>query len=477
MLDGWLAGIIVLFFHVVVAPFAILHALLYKRDYRSALGWIGISLLFPVAGPLLYFYLGVNRLRRRARKLTGTDVAGHGTFRFEDSRTFPLADSLPENFAHPLARAGWHTTASRLIEGNAVELLINGDAFYPRLLQAIESAKQRAWISSYIFSGTGIGGEIADALIAAARRGVDARVIVDGIGTLYSFRSLERKLRDTAVKFAEFFPPRLLPPSLHWNLRNHRKIAVIDAEIGFFGGLNIDDRHFIATPRIESPHEDIHFVARGPATAALAQVFANDWESVTGEALDAGPAAPASGSVAMRVIEEGPDESMDRLSMTLLGVISGARREIRVMTPYFLPHRELVGAFQAAAVRGVRVDVLLPERSNLPYVDWASRHQLWELLKWGVHIRLKPAPFAHSKLLTVDSDYVLGGSANLDPRSLRLNFEVGVEMFDETLARQAREYFDACWQRSRIITLMDVDSRSLPARIRDGFFWLFSAYL
>src|SRR5690606_677581 len=231
MPDGLLAGAIVLFFHVVVAPFAIVHALLYKRDYRSALGWIGISILFPVAGPLLYFFLGVNRLRRRARVLTGADPGNHGAFRFHDSRTFPLADSLPENFAHPLARAGWHTTASRLVDGNAVELLINGEAFYPRLLDAIKTARRRAWISSYIFSGTGVGGEIADALIAAAERGVDARVIIDGVGTLYSFRSLEKRLADTAVKVAEFLPPRLLPPSLHWNLRNHRKIAVIDADL------------------------------------------------------------------------------------------------------------------------------------------------------------------------------------------------------------------------------------------------------
>src|SRR5690606_19136730 len=170
-------------------------------------------------------------------------------------------------------------------------------------------------------------------------------------------------------------------------------------------------------------------------------------------------------------------ESLYRIAMTLLGVISAARRRIRILTPYFLPHRELTGALQAAAIRGVRVEILLPEKSNLPYVDWASRHQLWEFLKWGVQVRLDPPPFAHSKALLVDDEYVMAGSANLDARSLRLNFEVGVEMFDVKFAADVHEYFDANWARARPLTLDDVDRRSLPARLRDGFFWLFSGYL
>lgn len=474
--DGALAGWIVLFFHVVVAPVAIVHALLYKRDYRSALGWIGVSILFPIAGPLLYFYFGVNRLRRRARALTGVD-APTPSFGVDQNRMCPPPGTRPEPHPHPLAHAGWHTTSTALCEGNAVELLRNGDAFFPRLLDHIERARTRIWIASYIFSGTGIGGEIADALARAAARGVDVRVIIDGVGTLYTFGRLARRLKGTRVKYVEFLPPRLLPPSLNFNLRNHRKIAAVDSAVAFYGGLNIDDRHFVDAPRIANPHEDLHFMMRGPAVSMAEQLFARDWYTAAREELQTGPIANRCGNVAVRMIEDGPDESMDRLSMTLLGLVSGARRQIRIMTPYFLPHRELIGALQAAAVRGVNVQILLPERSNLRYVDWATRHQLWELLKWGLHVRMKPAPFAHSKLMTIDDDYLMGGSANLDPRSLRLNFEVGVEMFDRELALQAQAYFDEFWRTGREITLHDVDSRSLPARLRDGFFWLFSAYL
>ncbi|HEX6928429.1 MAG TPA: phospholipase D-like domain-containing protein, partial [Gammaproteobacteria bacterium] len=434
-----------------------------------------ISVIFPIAGPLLYFLFGVNRLRQRARELQGEGE--RRTFFDYGTRAAQIPTATGEDNLHYLARSGRNVTKDALIGGNDVELLCNGDALYPHLIDAINAATERAWISSYIFSGEGIGGDIADALEAAAARGVDTRVLVDGFGALYSRRSLQRRLQGTAVRFAQFLPPRLLPPSIHINLRNHRKIAVIDNATAFFGGLNIDDRHFVDAPRVDAPHEDVHFRASGPVAATLAALFARDWFAVTRERLEAGSGAASAGDVEMRVIASGPDESLYRLAMTLLGVISTARRRIRIMTPYFLPHRELTGALQAAVVRGVHVEILLPEKSNLRYVDWASRHQLWEFLKWGVEIRLDPPPFAHSKLVLVDDDYVMAGSANLDARSLRLNFEVGVEMFGAPFAARAHDYFDANWLPARPITLADVDRRSLPARLRDGFFWLFSGYL
>lgn len=475
MPDDLLAGLIVLLFHLVIAPIAIVHALLYKRDYRSALGWISVSLLFPVAGPLLYFFFGVNRIRHRAR-----EVLGHESrplyFGYVSSHVrAPLVSDI--NDTHYLACAGHNTTAEQLVPGNRVELVRNGDELYPRLITEIGNAQHYVWISSYIFSGDGVGAEIAGALIAAADRGVDVRVLVDGIGALYTRRSLRRRLRGTSVKFAEFLPPRLLPPSINLNLRNHRKIVVIDNETAFFGGLNIDDRHFVAIPRIAHPHEDVHFQAWGPVIVTLAALFARDWYAATRERLEIRGETRVAGDIEMRVIGAGPDESLYRLAMTLLGVVSAARRRVRIMTPYFLPHRELTGVLQAAAIRGVHIEILLPEESNLRYVDWASRHQLWEFLKWGIEVRLEPAPFAHSKLLLVDDEYVLGGSANLDPRSLRLNFEVGVEMFDAAFAREVHAHFDASWNASKPLSLGDVDTRSLPARLRDGFFWLFSGYL
>jgi cardiolipin synthase len=467
---------IILLFHVVIAPIAIAHALLYKRDSRAALGWIGISLVFPIAGPLLYFFFGVNRQRARALEMSGSQ---RKFFRigYERGTLRPPGTAPPEKDSHHLAHVGWSTTSEPLLAGNRVELLENGDAFYPRLLADIRNARRAIRLSSYIFSGKGIGAEICDALVAAASRGVDVHVLVDGLGTMYSLRSAERRLRDTGVKVARFHPLRLFPPDVSLNLRNHRKLVVIDGETVYFGGMNIDDRHFVAEARKASPHADLHFRAEGPISTSLDRTFLRDWHIATGETLSPLAAVPGTGDVKMRAIEDGPDESMDRLSITLLGIISGARHRVRVVTPYFIPSRELLGALQAADVRGVDVKIILPMRSNLRFADWATRHLLWELLQWGVEVYFVPPPFVHSKLVTVDDDYVLGGSANIDPRSLRLNFEIGVEMFDRNVATHAAHYIDTLCTDARQVTLEEMDHRSLPARFRDGFFWLFSAYL
>lgn len=467
---------IILFFHVVVAPFAIVHALLYKRDSRAALGWIGISLFFPVAGPLLYYFFGVNRLRARARELSGVRLPFFH-IGYERGTLRPPAKTPVEHDSHPLARAGWSTTGEPLCGGNTVDLLENGDGFYPRLLEDIHAAREVIGISSYIFSGKGIGAEICDALIAATERGVSVMVLVDGVGTLYSLRGAEHRMRGSKVRVARFHPPRLLPPSLSINLRNHRKLAIIDGVCGYYGGLNIDDRHFVEQPRSGDPHIDVHFRAEGPVVESLGRIFARDWHTVTGEEIAFPPAGKSAGKVRARAIEDGPDESMDRLAITLMGVISGARKRVRIVTPYFIPSRELAGAMQAAEVRGVDVQVILPLRSNLRFVDWATRHLLWELLQWGVKVHFVPPPFVHSKLVLVDDEYVLGGSANIDPRSLRLNFEVGVEMFDARMAAKASGYVDRLEDLSQRVSLEDVDRRPLPVRLRDGFFWLFSAYL
>jgi cardiolipin synthase len=187
------------------------------------------------------------------------------------------------------------------------------------------------------------------------------------------------------------------------------------------------------------------------------------------------PPQPATASC--RVITDGPNEDIDRLALVLLSAVSAAQRRICIATPYFLPGRELIGALQAAALRGVTVSILLPGRNNLPYVHWATRNMLWELLQHGVEVRYQPPPFAHSKFLLVDEDYAQVGSANLDPRSLRLNFELNVEVFDTSFNADLAADFGAAWDVSRPVSLDEISHRGLAGRTRDAFCWLFSPYL
>lgn len=473
LLLSWL----ILLFHVVVLPFAVLHALLYKRDHRAALGWIGIIIVFPVAGSVLYFMFGINRIRSRARVFAGRHLPLLD-FGYERAARIPEPDQETDPHPSLLALAGRRVTGAQLVSGNRIEMLSNGEEFFPRLLGAIAGASSSIVLSSYLFSTRGIAAEVIEALARAADRGVAVHVLIDGVGGLYAMNSGVRRLRRRGVATASFLPPTLLPPSLGINLRNHRKIAVIDGETGFFGGINIDQRHMLQDTRNQHPTEDVHFLAQGPVVARLQEVFARDWWMATRQSLQLPtPDHGSSGTVACRVIDDGPDEGLDYLGMTLIGVFGAARRDILIAVPYFLPSREMLSTLQAAALRGVRVRIVLPGRSNLRFVDWATRSMLWELVMWHIEVYYREPPFPHTKLITVDDHYVMGGSANLDPRSLRLNFELGVEMLDANLARQVRVYIEESLPRSHRLTLAELDGRPIWQRIRDAFFWLFSGYL
>jgi cardiolipin synthase len=178
-----------------------------------------------------------------------------------------------------------------------------------------------------------------------------------------------------------------------------------------------------------------------------------------------------------RVVAHGPDAHLDRLTALLTGAIGSARRRIAIMTPYFVPPRELIAPLQAAALAGVDVAVILPERNNLPYVHRATRHMLWELLERGIHVYYQPPPFVHSKLFYVDDYYAQIGSANFDARSLRLNFEANVEVYDRDTVTALARHFEAIRARSATVTLEQVDGRPVLTKAVDGIAWLFSPYL
>jgi cardiolipin synthase len=453
------------------------HALLTKREPRAALAWIGISLLLPLGGPVLYFLFGVNRIRTRGRPFGGGFPLAL-TFDYErpdDAHTATPASGGPPWNA--IARASARVSRWPCVPGNAIERLHNGEQAYPAMVEAIRSAEHYVYLSTYIFGAHGAAGDLIEALCAARRRGVTVCVLIDGLGQWYTLARAAPRLRQHDVRVAFFLPLRLWPPSLRVNLRDHRKILVVDGDVAFTGGMNIADYHMLGDGRGYRV-ADLHFRLRGPVVSQIEAVFAEDWHFAVGETLPGAAPAPApAGTAACRAITDGPNEDLDRLALILLSAVSAAQRRIRIVTPYFLPGRELIGALQAAALRGVAVSILLPGRNNLPYVHWATRNLLWELLQHGVEVRYQPPPFVHTKFLLVDDDYAQVGSANLDPRSLRLNFELNVEVFDHAFNAALSEDFDATWAASRPVTVQEISERGLAVRTRDALCWLFSPYL
>lgn len=470
-------GVLAALFHLVISPLAALHALMFKRDSRAALGWIALCLLLPVAGPVLYTILGINRIRRRARRLElpGLRVGfERGRGRLPNSSDTP---GMPTDF-RPLEKIGARLSEHPVTVGNSVEPLINGDQTFPAMLEAIDGAARSIFLATYIFDTDEIGTAIIERLSAAHRRGVDVRVVLDGIGQSYSWPRAPRRLRRAGIRTAVFLPPRLIPPRLSINLRNHHKILVVDGHTAFTGGLNIGKRHVLGEHPAENAVADIHFRLTGPGALQLENEFLRTWEFVTGAPEPPAPvsACPA-GTMHTRAMTDGPDDHLDQITQLLSATISAAQESIVVMTPYFLPPREIVGALQAASLRGVRVTLILPEKNNLPYVHWATRNMLWELLYQGAEVFYQPPPFAHTKLFMVDDRYALVGSSNWDARSLRLNFELQLEVFSRDFAGGLAKRALEAARRGRRVTLEEVDGRSLPVRLRDSLCWLFSPYL
>lgn len=454
------------------------HALLRKRDPRAALGWIVTCLALPGIGTVCYWLFGVNRIRKKALELQRQGLGMHWLEEdhppcAEDLNQFPTSST-----SKALIQLSDKVTRRPLTCGNSVEIYHNGDQAYPAMLEAIESASGNIYLASYIMVPDRVGQLFADALIAAAERGVDVRVMVDAVGALYSLKKILKLFRATKVKTSRFMPLSLTH-SLYFNLRNHRKILVVDDSTCFTGGMNIRERHMVENNPTPNRVIDIHFRFQGPVCTQLRNAFMEDWHHSTNK--DRTPKdwpKPARfGNACCRGISAGPNEPHENLNWILIGALNCAKSHVRIMTPYFIPNRAQLAAINSAALRGVRIDILLPEKNNLPFVGWAANAYLFEVLEYKSNVYFQPPPFVHSKLLLIDNEYGLVGSANFDPRSLRLNFEFNVEIFDNNSITELVDHFDRCRAYSRQITLDEVDQRSLPVRLRDSFCKLFSPYL
>jgi cardiolipin synthase len=467
---------------ILIAVVASIHAILYKRDSRAALLWVGVICLVPAVGGVLYFMFGVNRIRRRALFLrTGVQrqVSSGTNFRQHRADACDLPPVPGCLDLSGLPKLVGDIVRKPLLTGNQVDPLVNGDETYPTMVQAIDAAKESVTLATYIFDNDAVGKRFLKALSDAVGRGVQVRVLVDDTGARYSFPSIVHLLRKNGIPVARFLPSLVPWRVMSINLRNHRKILVADGRIGFTGGLNIRQGHLLKEhPR--HPTQDLHFRIEGPVVAHLQQTFVDDWFFCTRELLEGErwfPGLEPVGPVAARGVADGPDEDFEIFRWTVLGALACAKSCVRILTPYFLPDYAMISALNLAAMRGVQVDIILPAQSNLPYVHWATFAILWQVLQRGCRVWLTPPPFDHSKLMLVDNCWTLLGSANWDPRSLRLNFEFNVECYDPGLASALESIVQQKLASARPVSLQDVNARPFLVQLRDGIMRLFTPLL
>jgi cardiolipin synthase A/B len=466
---------------VTVPAAASIHIVLTKRNTSAAVAWVGLVWLAPALGVTSYLIFGINRIHRRALAIRAEEEPGRPG---EYVSAFPVS-SLQERLGPEevhmvaLARLGSRVTGRPLVSGNAARILENGDEAFPAMLEAIRAARHSIALCTYIFDHDPTGLEFRDALAEAVRRGVEVRVLIDGVGARYSRPPMVPILRDAGVRVARFHP-ELLPWRMpYFNLRNHRKILVTDGAVGFTGGMNIRHGHRVAR---NPPHpvRDLHVRLEGPLVQELQRVFAEDWLTATGERLQGEPWFPALepvGEVVARGVPDGPDVDYEQIQTLLLGALATAERRVRVVTPYFIPDERLLDALGVAAMRGVKVELHLPARGNLTLVQWASQAYWHLVLEKDVRIFLTGHPFDHSKIMTVDRAWGMVGSANWDPRSLQLNFEFNVETFDPELVARLDAAVDRRAAEAREISRAQMLHRPLFYRLRDGWARLLSPLL
>lgn len=464
--------------HVAAASAVTVDAVLRKRHVQAVFGWVGLAWLAPFIGAAAYLFFGINRIRRSAKALNLPLQRPPDAATAASGQKQAAAALLRPEVPAGLAQLGERITGRHLTTGNRIIPLVNGDAAFPQMLDAIASARRSISLQTYIFDSDEVGAMFREALVRAHHRGVAVRVLVDDVGARYARDAVVRRLRQAGVPATTFLPTRLPRLFRYANLRNHRKILVVDGRLGFTGGMNLRAGHWLErSPR--HPVRCLHFRIEGPVVENMQRTFAADWSFSSRERLSGDawfPPAQHCGPVIARGIPDGPDEDLGKLPSLLLGAVSAARHSLHMVTPYFLPDDVLLRSLQIAAMRGIEVVLVLPEVSNIPLMDWAMRPQFRYLLDQGCRIYLSPPPFDHTKLFVVDRCWSLIGSTNWDARSLRLNFEYNVECYDPALANALIEMVEARVAQGRELHLQSL-AGNVFVRLRNGLARLASPYL
>lgn len=409
--------------------------ILQKKDPAATLAWLMSLIFLPYLGFFIFYFFGPRRVRRSSAKRKGSYEAIKRAFAMESAQHH--ADS-PHDLSVLLTRLVQTATGMPLTTAHSIKLLVNGSPKYDSIIDDINAAKNHVHLEYYIYAGDQTGTLIRDALVAAARRGVKVRLLFDGAGSFHTPDSFIEPLTTAGAEVAVFHPVLRGIPHLRplLNFRSHRKIAVIDARIGYTGGINItDDENDRLNP--ECYFRDVHTRLEGDVVNWMQRVFLEDWhyasEKTPSEADLFLPPAP--GQYAVQLIPSGPDNPTEPIHRANLAGIHAADKRVWLTTPYFVPTAPALYAITSAAMRGLDVRIMIPKKSDSHLVNLAARSYFDTLLKAGVRIFEYEPRMLHTKALIVDDSFAILGSANFDTRSFQTNFEMSIAVHEEEIVR------------------------------------------
>lgn len=449
-----------------------------RRDSAATLAWVSVILLFPLGGAVLFHFFGTLRLRRRRRlrERLRTQLVPSGkhteamlhAFRYEPN-------NAPEN---TVANRVFSLHRSEVTTGNSVIAYNNGKDAFDALEAAILSAKHHIHMEFYIFRADNTGTRLLELLTQKAKEGVVVRLLADSLGSFDLKERYLKELRAAGANVAFFLPINPLIKPFSVNFRNHRKIVVIDGEKAFTGGVNVGDEYRLGVSSEIGLWRDILIQVAGPAALRFQQIFLEDWNFAAHEACNDRqffPPPTQHGSVAVQVVESGPDATAYHIHRAFFTAITSANQRVWLTTPYFIPDRPILVALQTAALRGVDVRLLVPGHPDHPFVFHAGRSHYQDLLEAGVRVFEYSKGFVHAKTMIVDEAWTTIGSANMDRRSFALNWEANLIAQDPQLTRTMAMTFLRDLEHTTEIKRPLV--RSAYRRMKEAFSYLLSPLL
>ena len=449
---------------------AIPHILMRNKPPASTLAWIWAVILFPYVGPIFYVVFGTDRLvRQKLRATRAMDAAGAREERKSTARTEALLERLPVA-EQPTVELLSRLNEFALSSAERTRLLIDGDQFFRALAERIDQACDHIHIEFYIWRNDPRGREMLSHLVAAARRGVEVRVLLDRVGCIRLRRSHFAPLVAAGGKFAWFRTAHPFRNRWTFSLRNHRKLQIIDGRHCFVGGMNMGREYASEDPAI-GPWRDLQIEMTGSAARKFQMIFADDWFFATEEKLLDRRYYPAPENPQHLVVQpmtDGPDGVDDPIQMSIVLMLQTAQQRVWLTAGYFAPKEPLLTALQLAAARGVDVRMLISEKSDHPMLVNVGRSYYEELLRYGVKIYEYEAGINHAKVALIDEDWLMVGSANFDVRSMRLNFELNALVRDRARASDLERVLSGDFGRSTEIVLEQFSRRSRMQRLKES---------
>ncbi|MEW5848315.1 MAG: cardiolipin synthase [Myxococcota bacterium] len=471
-MDGTLVLVVavgVVTLHLGLALWAGGHVMLTRREPTAAILWLLFINATPILGPVFYAVMGLHRVNRRhrLRGMRKSELRSRwASLSLMESRRKRHLGQAPAH-VQALSDAVGRLCHRPLLTGNRVEALLMGERAYPRMLEAIESARHHVHLQSYIFDDDETGRQFLMALSRAAQRGVEVRLIYDAIGSYEAAESTFDAARRAGVRIAVARPLKFSRWRRGLHFRNHRKILVTDGVVGFTGGMNISQRYLVENDNPERSR-DFHFRVRGPVVGQLQESFLEDWYEATGEELVADvyyPEHHPEGPALCRVITSSPAGEYEYAHSLYFQAISCAQKRVDVVTPYLIPDGAMFTALRAAVQRGASVNVLIPGKVDSAFVQAANFGVLPDLVAIGVNCWVREPPFLHAKVLVIDHEWATVGSANFDSRSFRFNDEVNMEVMEPAFIAELEAAIEAERKAARRWTAEEFAQLPLSRRI------------